>query len=111
MNKLLLLLLLSLGLIGSAFSDFEDSIAGFVVLDHYQCETYDYIVIETRGGYTNAQVYRGYNQTYEGDIIYGDFHSYGFTEIYDKYGNELGRLWIDDYMVGRSTALEWCYGD
>ena len=111
MKKLLLLLLLSLGLIGSAFSDFEDSIAGFVVLDHYQCETYDYIVIETDMGYTNAQVYSGYSDTYEGYIIYGDFHSYGFTDIYDRYGDEVGYLWIDDYMVGRSTALEWCYGD
>ena len=85
-------------------------VMGVVALDHYECKTSDHIVIETRRGYTIAEVYRGYRDTYEGHYISGDLHSYGFTEIY-KEGEEVGRLYIEDYMVGRSRALEWCYED
>lgn len=86
----------------------QSSVGGVVVADHYTCSTYDRIVIETNRGYSNAEVYRGYNATLEGDIIYGELHSYGFTDIYDVNGRDIGRLYIDDYMVSESLAVEWC---
>jgi hypothetical protein len=86
----------------------QSSVGGVVVADHYTCNTYDRIVIETNRGYTNAEVYRGYNATLEGDIIYGELHSFGFTDIYDNNGRDIGRLYIDDYMVSESSAVEWC---
>jgi hypothetical protein len=82
---------------------------GVVVLDHYECKSYDHIVIETRMGYTLAEVYDGYGNTHEGHVVYGDLHSYFFKEIYDEDGNQIGRLYLEDYMVGESRALEWCY--
>ena len=87
----------------------ENIVGGVIVADHYTCSTYDRIVIETRRGFSNAEVYRGYSYTVEGKIIFGDLESYGFTEIYDEDGDEVGRLYIDDYMVSKSTAEEWCF--
>ena len=94
-----------LGLSSIALSDER----GLVVLDHYECKSYDHIVIETYMGYTLAEVYQGYESTHEGHIVFGDLHSYFFQEIYDEYGNEIGRIYIEDYMVGESRAIEWCY--
>ena len=83
---------------------------GEVVYDHYTCSTYDHIVIETNYGYTLAQVYSGYNDTYEGSVLEGELNSYGFTEIY-KNGIEVGEIYIDDYMVNDSDAKNWCYNN
>ncbi len=91
-------------------NDLLAQVVGEVVADHYRCETYDHIVIETRRGYTLAQVYSGYSDTYEGHVLEGDLHSYGFTEIY-KDGEEVGRIYVDDYMASESAALDWCFKD
>ena len=40
----------------------------------------------------------------------GDLHSYGFTEIY-KDGEEVGRIYVDDYMASESAAKDWCFKD
>lgn len=84
-------------------------VGGVVVADHYDCTTYDRIVVATRGGYTNAEVYSGYGSIFEGRLVFGEFHSFGFTDTYDDDGNEVGRLYIDDYWVSEDTAAEWCY--
>lgn len=83
-------------------------VPGVVVLDHYTCNTSDHIVIETALGYTIAEVYSGYSATYESKTIQGEFHSYGFTDIYDRDGDEVGRVYVEYYMVDESRAKEWC---
>ena len=85
-------------------------VVGEVVADHYRCKTYDHIVIATQSGYTLAEVYSGYTDTYEGHVLEGDLHSYGFTEIY-KDGEEVGRIYVDDYMASESAANDWCFKD
>ena len=40
----------------------------------------------------------------------GDLHSYGFNEIY-KDGEEVGRIYVDDYMASESAAKDWCFKD
>tara|TARA_B110000003_G_C16254295_1_gene380340 strand:- start:21 stop:341 length:321 start_codon:yes stop_codon:yes gene_type:complete len=82
---------------------------GVVVLDHYECKSHDHIVIETSMGYTLAEVYEGYENTYEGHVVYGNLHAYFFNEIYDEDGNQIGSLYLEDYMVDESRALKWCY--
>ena len=84
-------------------------VVGVVVADHYKCEMYDRIVVETERGFTNAEVYSGYSDTLEGDIIFGELHSYGFTDIHDENGYDVGRIYVDDYMVSNSEAVEWCF--
>lgn len=88
----------------------SSQVLGEVVLDHYTCESYDHIVIATRRGFTLAEVYDGYNETHEGQILEGDFHSYGFTDIYID-GYEVGRIYVDDYMVGEYAARDWCFSE
>jgi hypothetical protein len=87
-----------------------DWVWGEVVLDHYECTTNDRIVIETRRGYVLAEVYSGYSYTHEGAQVIGDFHSYGFTRFNTNTSTEqtVGRLYIEDYMVSESDAVEWC---
>ena len=86
---------------------------GKIVVDHYECDgegSSDRIVIATELGFTLAEVWQGYGSAHEGDLIMGDFHSYGFTDFYDEGGDEAGRLYIEDYMTGESTAREFCWG-
>jgi hypothetical protein len=84
---------------------------GKVVVDHYECDAaYDRIIIATERGYSLAEVYSGYNHTYEGHLIFGDLNSYGFTDFLDEDGDDAGRLYIDDYMADEGTAREFCWG-
>ena len=111
MLKLMLKTLVSSGLMLTSLTGYCLD-WGVIVADHYNCNgegSSDRIVIETPRGYTNAQVYSGYSDTLEGNVIGGELYSYGFTDIYDKTGQEVGRLWIDDYMSGKSSAQEWCW--
>lgn len=87
---------------------------GKIVVDHYECDgegSSDRIVIATELGFTLAEVYSGYRSANEGDLIVGDFHSYGFTDFYDDNGNDAGRLYIEDYMTSETTAREFCWGE
>lgn len=86
-----------------------DVVVGTVVLDHYQCKQNDRIVIETYYGFSLAEVYSGYSETYEGKTIYGNLNSYGFIDFLSSEGGQSGRLYIDDYMVDKAEALKWCF--
>lgn len=89
-------------------------IRGYVKYDDYQCES-DHMVFETSSGYILAEWYSG--TLHSGNYFYADFHSYGFKDVYrniedaDNEENEEGRIYIDDYMKGRSAAMEWCLGE
>ncbi|MDB9857974.1 hypothetical protein OAC63_06295 [Amylibacter sp.] len=86
---------------------------GKVIVDHYECDgdgSSDRIIVATNSGYTLAEVYGGYSDTYKDDLIYGDLNSYGFTDFLNENGDDAGRLYIEDYMAGKSTAREFCWG-
>jgi len=86
---------------------------GKVIVDHYECDgdgSSDRIIIATKVGYTLAEVYSGYSDTYEDHLVFGDLNSYGFTDFLDKDGDDAGRLYIEDYMASESTAREFCWG-
>ena len=87
---------------------------GKIIVDHYECDgewSSDRIIITTELGFTLAEVWQGYQNAYEGDLIIGDFHSYGFTDFYDEDGHDAGRLYIEDYMTSEATAREFCWGN
>ena len=85
---------------------------GVVVADDYKCEG-DHMVLETSYGFTLAEWYSG--SLYEGKGVYGDLHSYGFSDLYDyeedmeRESDDVGRIYIDDYMKSRDDALKWCF--
>ena len=85
---------------------------GKVVVDHYRCTEGigDRIVIATNLGFTLAEVYSGYTATHEDKLLFGELHSYGFTDFLDDNGNEAGRIYVDDYMASETTARQWCWG-
>ena len=86
------------------------SIRAYLVNDDYECES-DHMVFETSSGYILAEWYSG--SLHSGNFFYGDFHSYGFKDVYDNNNDEysLGRIYIEDYMVSYSSAEEWCNED
>ena len=85
---------------------------GEVVADHYNCTegASDRIVVATKRGFTLAEVYSGYSATHEGKLISGNLHSYGFTEIFDESQDEVGRIYVDDFLASKRTAQKWCWG-
>ena len=50
------------------------------------------------------QWYGGYDPD-EGDIVIGEINGYGFRDVcYPGHGE--GRVYVDDYLLGRTRALE-----
>ncbi|MCS4503672.1 hypothetical protein NYO91_06210 [Arhodomonas aquaeolei] len=70
----------------------------------------DYFVIETSGGYTLAEWYGGVVSIWEGEKVFGDFHSYGFKDIHIE-GRGKMRVWLEDYWMSEDDAGEYFYGN
>lgn len=77
---------------------------GEVVFSKSGC---DYYIVETSLGYSLLEWYGGFLQD-EGDIIYGNLNSYGMKDITSSSGRS-GRVWIDDYMLSKTSAVEHYY--
>lgn len=67
-----------------------------------------YLIIETTMGYVLAEQYSGIDVDI-GDQLYGNFNSYGMTTSLNRSWNREIRFYIDDYMLGKSRALEKLY--
>ena len=87
------------------------SVSAYLQYDDYECVS-DHLVFETSMGYVTAEWYSG--TLHSGNYFYGDFNSYGFKDVYssqedaENRENSSGRIWIDDYMMSGSSAIEWC---
>jgi hypothetical protein len=57
------------------------------------------------GGVYLLEWYGGYDPDV-GDEIVGDIKSYGFKDVFYPQKNMSGRVYVDDYMLSRSRALE-----
>ena len=68
----------------------------------------DKILIHTNMGYTCAEVWSGYFG-YVGNVIVGDFESYGTKDLYDVSRDISFSAWIDNYWLDKAEALEWLY--
>ena len=65
----------------------------------------DYFIVETNMGYALLEWYGG-NYPDKGDVIVGNFESYGFKNVYNlTAGSEL-RVWVEDYWLSKEDALE-----
>jgi len=64
----------------------------------------DYFIADGPKGYYLLEWYGGYDPD-KGDRIFGDLGGYGFKDIvYD--GGQEGRVYVDDYLLSKSSALE-----
>ena len=64
----------------------------------------DYFILENDMGFIIAEWMGGHDPN-TGEILYGDFHSFGTKDFYNTQNTNC-RLWIDDYMLSKDNALE-----
>lgn len=64
----------------------------------------DYFIADGPNGYYILEWYGGYDPE-KGDGIFGEIRGYGFRNVLYANGRE-GRLYVDDYALSQSNALE-----
>ena len=92
----------------STTSASAEMIGALLVADDSDCRS-GHMVFSTNFGFVNAEWFGGVFT--EGQLYLGEFHSYGMTDVYDESGDEVGRLWVDDFWVSNHDASEFCYRD
>lgn len=65
----------------------------------------DYMILENSSGFIFAE-WMGGNDPDQGDNIAGNFKSYGTKEFYNDSRRSKTKLWVDDYMLSKESALE-----
>jgi hypothetical protein len=65
----------------------------------------DYFVVSTKNGYDVLEWYGGHDPD-KGDVLIGDYESYGFHDVYDDTADESVHVWTEDYDLTKSDALE-----
>jgi hypothetical protein len=89
-------------LLFTSFAGTSFAAKGEVVYKKSGC---DYFIVETNMGYALLEWYGG-NDPDEGDIVVGNFESYGFKDIYNLTANSILRVWVEDYWLSKEEALE-----
>lgn len=84
------------------FSNAAYAAKGEVVYKKSGC---DYFLVETSRGFTLMEWYGG-NDPDEGDILVGNFESYGFKDIYNLSHESELRVYVEDYALDRDDAIE-----
>jgi hypothetical protein len=65
----------------------------------------DYFLVETKSDYDLLEWYGGYDPD-KGDILIGNYESYGFHDIYDDTRDRALHIWTEDYALSKSDALD-----
>jgi hypothetical protein len=65
----------------------------------------DYFLVQTKSDYDVLEWYGGHDPD-KGDVLVGDYESYGFHNIYDDTANDSLRVWTEDYGLSKEDALE-----
>jgi len=73
-----------------------------IVLQKSACN--DWFVADGPSGFYLLEWYGGYSPS-KGDAIIGPINSYGFKDVCYPFGGR-GRVWVDDYLLSKSSALE-----
>lgn len=65
----------------------------------------DYFLAEGPGGFHVLEWYGGHDPD-EGDTIAGDISGYGFKDVFYLSSSSSGRVYVDDYALSKSSAIE-----
>jgi hypothetical protein len=65
----------------------------------------DYFLVQTLLGYDLLEWYGGHDPD-KGDILVGNYESYGFHDIIDETDDESIHIYTDDYQLSKADALE-----
>lgn len=79
------------------------SIKGTSLGEFSSCDYY--LIEDSSGDYTLAEWYGG-STAYEGNILVGELHSYGFKDLYNITRDNSTHVWIDDYLLSEDSAAE-----
>lgn len=71
----------------------------------YRISGCDYFVVETPNGYDLLEWYGGHDPD-KGDILVGAFEEYGMHDIYDESVEQETTVWVEEYWLSKSDALE-----
>ena len=75
-----------------------------VVFKRGGCRSY-FLADGDSGGIYLLEWYGGYDPS-EGDVIVGDMRGYGFRDVFYPQRNASGRVYVDDYLLSTSRAIE-----
>jgi len=79
--------------------------AGEIVVVAVQSGCHDYFLADGPSGYYLLEWYGGHSPSV-GDIIIGDVKGYGMRDVLYSNGGSQGRVYVDDYLLSRTSALE-----
>ncbi len=65
----------------------------------------DYFMVSATGGYAVLEWYGGHDPD-SGDLLIGNFETYGMHDILDDTADESLTVWTEDYGLSRTRALE-----
>jgi hypothetical protein len=65
----------------------------------------DYFLVETKSEYDLLEWYGGHDPD-KGDVLIGNYESYGFHDIYDGTTDRQLRVWTEDYALSKGDALD-----
>jgi hypothetical protein len=99
MKAIILSLLL---LIGAPEQKITPITASLVVKRLSSC---DYFLLYNKNGYVVAEHYYG-KEFDEGETVYGNINQYGYVDVYDEDLDESEHIYIEDYRMGKSEAVE-----
>jgi len=75
---------------------------GSVVLYKSGC---DYYIVETNMGYVLLEWFGGSDPS-EGDILVGDYESYGMKDIYNLSADAETKVWVEEFWLSKDRVLE-----
>jgi hypothetical protein len=65
----------------------------------------DYFVVSAPGGYAVLEWFGGHDPD-TGDVIIGNFESFGMHDVLDDTADEALTLWTENYALSKGRALE-----
>ena len=97
--------LAALTFMGGMAAEAAQGVVALIVDDKIVVQTDD--ILEEYTGATTFETYKNYN---EGDVIYGDFNSYGIHTWYDDTTNEEIEVYVDEYWMTEEQAVDYARG-
>lgn len=67
-----------------------------------------YYIVETPMGYALLQWFGG-STPFRGDVLVGDYESYGMKEIYNVTRDSETKVWVDQYWMSKDRIVERYY--
>ncbi len=99
MKRLMSLLVLSAALLGPTSALAAKGVVAYVKSG---CS---YYIVETTMGFAILQWFGGSTPS-RGDILVGDYESYGMKDIYNITQDSETKVWVDNFWVSKDRVIE-----